>query len=117
MIVLLSKDKSLIKRIKSIENVKLVNNLFECQEFLNIPDMECDLLVLDYKLIDIYYEELFNWIIDKNLFIKAIIIYYTTSNYEDTKQMFYKEEQKLKDANYPTNIVSIDDLMKAMRNL
>jgi len=116
MIVLLSKNKKLVKQTKKVDNVKLVDNIYECGVFLEIPDIECDLLVLDYKLISgCNYTAFFEWIIEKNLFIRNILIYYEESN--NFTEEFHQAIDKLKEEKYPTHIIHIDKLVEAIKLL
>lgn len=117
MIILLSKNKALVKRIKSIENVKLVTNMFDCETFLSIPDMECDLLILDYKLVSECYHLFFDWIIENNLFIKNILIYYAEDDAASFTEDFHLELDKLKEEKYPNALISINKLVDAIKTL
>ena len=110
MIVLLSIDTALTKQIKKIENVEMATGILDCYAILDEPDMECDILILDAMLVD---GNFFDWIIEKNLFIKKIIIYFRTNDYA----RFASSVSKLHKAHYSTYLIPTEQLVKAMETL
>jgi hypothetical protein len=77
MTIFLTKNKQLIKHAqKYIENLILVENLKDCKRYLSIPESEYDMWIIDWetikntKNVDI----LTSFIIEKNPFIKSILI-------------------------------------------
>jgi hypothetical protein len=115
MIILLSENKSLIREIKKIDSVQIAKDVFDCYTYLTIPDVECDILILDYELIKEQYELLFTWIIERNLFIRAIVIYCKESLYDDKN--LQKKLKELNKAKYANAIINIEILLESIRRI
>jgi hypothetical protein len=116
MIILLSKDKELKKQIKKVDNIQHTTNIYDCQTLLSSENMECDILILALDLIKEYYQIFFTWIIEKNFFIRTILIYYDDKNIKIPSE-FYTYLGKLEDARYVNNIVNKDKLIDAIKLL
>jgi hypothetical protein len=117
MIIILSKNKSLIKQLRKVDTISVVSNVFECKTYLETPDMECDILILDLDLVIECYDLFFDWIITKNLFIRNILIYYNTTGFDKLTQGFHKKILELKKARYNTSLIDVNKIVEGVKHL
>jgi len=114
MMILLSKNKELIKHLKEdMENLEIVDNILDCQLFLDKQD--CDLLTIDWQLVEPNIKGFVDWIVKTDPFIKYILFYYTDHS-EKTLKENHSIVQSLKKVKYKVNCIHLNNLFQGLKN-
>jgi len=122
MFLLLSNNRRILTEVRAhAENVQALAGLEDFKKFFSDKDAECDLLVIDYYEVSPYYAKLIDYIVEKNVFIRTILILEPNLPLDridgNTYLEFEDYLQKLKVNSYEYNMIKQKKLLEALKNL